>query len=612
MLFVAILVKLLYIQIWQYDDLHEKALTSWNRQVPQQSERGLILDREGKVLVTNQLHPSLHVMPGQLEDKERLIQELSARSKLPETVVRKEVERKSYLNHLRQTSQAITKKDVADLQMLGIEGLYSSLAFKRSYPYNSLLASVLGFTGVDGNGLAGVEYTYDHVLKGLSGSLEIYTDAKGKRAPSNPDEWNPGRRGYHLQLTIDLTIQQLLEAKLHRAMEAYQAKQAIGVVMNPKTGELLAVVSLPSYHPEKYQQASPDVIYKNLPVTMTFEPGSTFKIITLSAALEEKLVDLDNEHFYDPGYAHVAGHRLRCWKRQGHGSQTFLEVVENSCNPGFIELGHRLGEEKLQSYIRNFGFGSSTQSGLAGEQKGILFSREAYGPLEHATTSFGQGISVTPVQQVAAIAAAINGGHLVKPYFVAKTIDPYTNEVVAETFPELKRRVISPETSKTVRETLGEVVAHGSGQHAYRSYLSVGGKTGTAQKAVNGRYMDGEYIVSFIGFAPVQDPEYLVYVAIDAPEGSNQFGGTMAAPIVGELFEDIAEDAPALFDKKKSWNDVIEYTVPQLIGETKESVLPLDYPFQLIWHGDGKKVIDQLPKAGEPSRPPYTIHLYTD
>lgn len=543
LLFVAILVKLLYIQIWQYDDLHEKALTSWNRQVPQQSERGLILDREGKVLVTNQLHPSLHVMPGQLEDKERLIQELSARSNLPETVVRKEVERKSYLNHLRQTSQAITKKDVADLQLLGIEGLYSSLAFKRSYPYKSLLASVLGFTGVDGNGLAGVEYTYDHVIKSLSGSLEIYTDAKGKRAPSNPDEWNPGRRGYHLQLTIDLTIQQLLEAKLQRAMEAYQAKQAIGVVMNLKTGELLAVVSLPSYHPEKYQQASPDVIYKNLPVTMTFEPGSTFKIITLSAALEEKLVDLDHEHFYDPGYAHVAGHRLRCWKRQGHGSQTFLEVVEISCNPGFIELGHRLGEEKLQSYIRNFGFGTSTQSGLAGEQKGILFS---------------------------------------------------------------------PETSKTVRETLGEVVAHGSGQHAYRSYLSVGGKIGTAQKAINGRYLDGEYIVSFIGFAPVQDPEYLVYVAIDAPEGSNQFGGTMAAPIVGELFEDIAEDTPALFDKKKSWNDVIEYPVPQLIGETKESVLPLDYPFQLIWHGDGKKVIDQLPKAGEPSRPPYTIHLYTD
>ena len=272
---------------------------------------------------------------------------------------------------------------------------------------------------------------------------------------------------------------------------------------------------------------------------MTFEPGSTFKILTLAAGLEEKVIDLQKDHFYDPGYVMVAKARLRCWKREGHKDQTFLEVVENSCNPGFVEIGQRLGPEKLSKYIKDFGFGVSTGSGIAGESKGILFSEKAFGPVEQATTAFGQGISVTPIQQVQAVAAAINGGYLYRPYIVKEITDD-KGKTLQSFEPEMQRHVISEETSKQVREALESVVANGSGRNAFTDGLRVGGKTGTAQKVVDGAYKDGDYIVSFIGFAPADDPELLVYIAIDSPKNSVQFGGVIAAPIVGRIMEEIA------------------------------------------------------------------------
>lgn len=603
---------MLYIQLWRYDFLSEQARESWNRQLPQSAERGLILDRNQAVLVTNRLKPSLYVMPGQLTDVEELVDELHRLSQLPKEVISKEVTRKSSLNELKKTAKALTEEQLIGLQTKGFPGLYTTVSFQRAYPYGKMLAPVMGFVGADGQGLAGLEYQYDAVLTGTTGSLELYTDAKGKRVEGFADEWNDGKPGYQLQLTIDRTIQQILDAKLSEAMATHQAKQAIGIVMQPQTGELLALSSLPTYDPAKYQQEDPNVIYKNLPVTMTFEPGSTFKIITLSAALEEGLVDLEDDHFHDPGYRMVAGQRLRCWKREGHGSQTFMEVVENSCNPGFIEMGDRLGPEKLHHYITQFGFGSSTESGLSGEQKGLLFSPQQWGPVEQATTAFGQGIAVTPMQQVSAIAAAINGGYLMQPYLVAKTLDPLTNEVVAENFPTIKRRVISEQTSEQVRLALGEVVAHGSGNKAYRTYTSIGGKTGTAQKVENGVYKDGEYIVSFIGFAPVDAPKYLIYIAIDAPQGPSQFGGTIAAPIVGELFEAIAEDSKMIHIKERTWDEMPELKVPNLIGLSKDEIEEQLHEFKLIWHGDGQKILDQLPAPDEFAKPPYLIHLYTD
>ena len=241
--------------------------------------------------------------------------------------------------------------------------------------------------------------------------------------PHVDDGFKTGRKGASIELTIDLQMQQIVERELLQAMEKFEATQALAIVMNPKTGELLSLASVPTFNPPDYQQVDPSVYNRNLPVWMTFEPGSTFKIITLAAGIEEEVIDLHKENFHDPGFIKVANARLRCWKREGHGQQTFLEVVENSCNPGFVTIGQRLGGETLNKYIRDFGFGQSTESGIAGESKGILFSQDAFGPVEQATTSFGQGISVTPIQQVQAVAAAINGGNLYKPYIVKEIVD---------------------------------------------------------------------------------------------------------------------------------------------------------------------------------------------
>jgi stage V sporulation protein D (sporulation-specific penicillin-binding protein) len=349
---------------------------------------------------------------------------------------------------------------------------------------------------------------------------------------------------------------------------------------------------------------------------MTFEPGSTFKIITLAASIEEQLINLEKERFHDPGYTMVANARLRCWKREGHGSQTFLEVVENSCNPGFVEMGRRLGGDKLDKYIRDFGFGQTTGSGIAGESKGILFSKEGFGPVEQATTAFGQGISVTPIQQVQAVAAAINGGNLYKPYIVKEIVD--SNGKSIQTFgPELKKKVISEETSKEVRHALESVVANGSGRNAYTDGLRVGGKTGTAQKVVDGRYKDGEYIVSFIGFAPADDPELLVYVAIDNPQNSVQFGGVIAAPIVGRIIEEIAPVVGITkrenqLEKEYRWGDAITHRVPDLTGMTRETVRNQLYTYRIEWHGNGEKVKYQLPAIDTLINVDDIIHVYTE
>ena len=293
-----------------------------------------------------------------------------------------------------------------------------------------------------------------------------------------------------------------------------------------------------------------------------------------------------------------------------------MEVVENSCNPGFVEIGRRLGGKKLSKYLRDFGFGQSTESGIAGESKGILFSEEAFGPVEQATTSFGQGISVTPIQQVQAVAAAINGGNLFKPYIVKEIADA-NGEVLLSSEPELQSRIISEETSEEVRKALESVVANGSGRNAFTDGLRVGGKTGTAQKVVDGVYKDGDYIVSFIGFAPADDPELLVYVAIDSPHNSVQFGGVIAAPIAGRIIEEVApligiESREGQLEKEYRWGDELTHRVPDLTGMTKEKIGTQLYTYQIEWHGSGDKVKYQLPAVDTLITVDDVIHVYTE
>jgi len=613
---IAVIIRLFYVQIIQHDKLTELAKQNWDREIPFASERGEIVDRDGEVIVTNKLAPTLYFMPAQNDDIEQAAKQIASVLKVDEKKLYEKMNSKSYLVKLAPEGKNITYEQAVELQRLKIDGLYTGVDYVRHYPYGTLLSRLLGFTGYDTQGLAGIEYQYDKFLTSKDAAIRLFTDAKGNALPHVDDEWREGKQGAMVQLTIDLEVQQVVERELAQAMEKYNAEQALAIVMNPNTGEILSLASYPTYDPSNYEEVSSEIYNRNLPVWMTFEPGSTFKIITLAAALEEGKVDLDKDTFYDKGYTIVEDSRLRCWKREGHGLQTFLQVVENSCNPGFIELGQRVGPDKLMQYIRNFGFGETTGSNIAGEATGILFSKEAFGPVEHATTSFGQGIAVTPIQQVQAVSAAVNGGKLYKPYVVSKIIDSETGKTILENKPELKRTVISEQTSEKIRYALESVVANGSGRNAYRDGMRIGGKTGTAQKVENGRYKSGDYIVSFIGFAPSNNPQVVVYVAIDSPKSSVVFGGTIAAPIVGQIIEDIAPiiglnvNREGQMEKQYRWGDPMTERVPNLVGMKVDEIMKLNYPFNIEMHGEGEVVKSQLPEPDNLLEVDGTIHLY--
>lgn len=612
---VAIFVKLLYVQVIQYEELSTLAKENWDREIPFRSERGEIIDRNGEVIVTNDLAPTLYFMPSQNEEKEQVADALANVLQKDKMKILEKLKQRVSLVKIAPEAKNITYEQAQAIQQMQIPGLYSGIDYIRAYPNGNLLSRFLGFTGVDNQGLAGIEYEYNDILTSSSAAVRLFTDAKGVALEHVDDEWKQGKDGATLQLTIDLELQKIVERELSQAMLQYDADQALAIAMNPNSGEILALASFPTYDPTKFAKVDSSIYNRNLPVFMSFEPGSTFKIITLSAAIEEGVVDMEHDHFYDPGYTMVEGARLRCWQRAGHKDQSFYEVVQNSCNPGFIELGQRIGAQRLNDYIRRFGFGQKTGSNIAGESSGILFSKEAFGPVEHATTSFGQGISVTPIQQMQAVAAAINGGTLYQPYAVAKILDADTNEVLQENKPVAKAQVVSEETSKQVRHALELVVANGSGRQAYRDGLRIAGKTGTAQKVENNRYKDGDYIVSFIGFAPANDPEILVYVAIDHPKSALQFGSVISAPIVGQIIEDAA---PLLgiskqenqLEKQFRWGDEPTTRIPNLIGLSKEEIIEQLYPYKIVWHGEGTKVVQQIPVENSRILENDAVHLY--
>ena len=611
-----LLVKLFYMQIINHELLKGRAEANWDREIPFGGMRGDIVDRNGELIVGSMLAPTLYFMPSQNQDIDSAATSLSAILGTDTATLKEKLSQKEYMVKVAPEGKNITKEQADEIARLQIDGLYTGVDFVRQYPNGELLSRLVGFTGYDGQGLAGIEYAYDEFLQGTGDKIRLYTDAKGIPLPHVDDGFKTGNKGASVELTIDLGMQKILERELVQAMEKFDAAQALGIIMNPKTGEILSLASVPSFDPANFQDVDPSIYNRNLPVWMTFEPGSTFKIVTLAAGLEEQVLDLENDRFYDPGYVKVANARLRCWQRAGHKDQSFLEVVENSCNPGFVEIGQRLGGEKLSKYLRDFGFGVSTDSGIAGEAKGILFSEKSFGPVEQATTAFGQGISVTPIQQVQAVAAAINGGNLYKPYIVKKITDDKGN--LSRTFePELKRRVISEEASAQVREALESVVANGTGRNAFTDGLRVGGKTGTAQKVEDGRYKEGDYIVSFIGFAPADDPEILVYIAIDNPRNSLQFGGVIAAPIAGRIIEEAAplvgiSKRDGQLEKEYRWPDPLTHRVPDLTGMTKETLRIQLHTYRIEWHGSGDKVKYQLPAIDSVITVDDVIHVYTD
>ncbi|SMF40864.1 stage V sporulation protein D [Paenibacillus barengoltzii] len=615
LLFVALALRLAYVQIGKGAELSAKAEDSWRRNIPYSAKRGEISDRNGTVLAYNITTPTVMAIPVQIIDPQQTAKKLAPLLGMTEESVLKTITKRQSIVRLQPGGRKITMEKAQQIRDLALPGIVVAEDNKRYYPFGGLAAHILGFTGGYNQGLTGVESKYDNLLSGMNGSVSYLSDAGGRLMPGSSEKYVEPKDGLNLTLTIDKTIQSIIERELDQAMDRLQADSALTIAMNPKTGEILGMAARPGYEPGAYQEYDTEVYNRNLPIWMTYEPGSTFKIITLAAALEEKKVDLLNERFFDPGYVKVGGATLRCWKKGGHGSQTFLQVVENSCNPGFVALGQRLGKETLFDYIKNFGFGSKTGIDLNGEENGILFKLSQVGPVELATTSFGQGVSVTPIQQITAVSAAINGGKLYKPFVAKAWTNPETGEVVSENKPQMVRQVISEETSKQIRMALESVVANGTGGNAFIDGYRVGGKTGTAQKVVNGRYSQNEHIVSFIGFAPADDPQIVVYTAVDNPQGI-QFGGVVAAPIVRNIMEDALEymkvpPREQQVNKKYKYGETPIVTVPDLIGHTTQEIYEdLNMNFNLARSGAGNVVINQAPKAGARVEKGSTIRIY--
>ncbi|WP_424768286.1 stage V sporulation protein D [Paenibacillus sp. sgz302251] len=613
--FAALGLKLAYVQLWQGEELAEKAEDSWRRNIPYMAKRGEIVDRNGVQLAYNVTSPTVWAIPVQIKDPQTTASRLAPLLNMTEETVLTKLKTKAMIVKLGPGGRKISIEKAGEIRDLGLDGIVVAEDNKRFYPYGNLAAHVLGFTGIDNQGLTGIEAKYDKELSGIGGSVSFLSDAAGRTMPNSSDTYVEPKDGLTMQLTLDKQIQTVMERELDQAMTKLQPDGIIAIAMDPNNGEILGMASRPTYEPDKYREVPSEVYNRNLPIWMTYEPGSTFKIITLAAALEENKVDLKNDRFFDPGAIEVGGARLRCWKKGGHGSQTFLEVVENSCNPGFVTLGYRLGKEKLFDYIKSFGFGTKTGIDIGGEENGILFKLNRVGPVELATTAFGQGVSVTPIQQITAVSAAINGGTLYKPHVAKAWINPETGVTVETKEPEAVRRVISEETSKEVREALESVVAKGTGKNAFIDGYRVGGKTGTAQKVINGRYSPNEHIVSFIGFAPADDPKIVIYVAVDNPQGI-QFGGVVAAPIVHNMMVDalsILEIPPRekQIAREYKYGETPIVTVPNLVGKSISDLYEdMNMNFNLTSAGSGKTVIRQAPAAGTRVDRGSTIRIY--
>ncbi len=611
--FIVIILKVFYIQVFEYDKLNNLANDLWSRNLPIEADRGKIYDGNGVVLADNITTTSLVLIPNQIEDKKEVTEKLSKILNVSYDTMKSHVYKNTSIERVHPFGRRLSYEVAEKIEKLNLKGVYLVRESKRSYPYGSMLSHTLGFVGIDNQGLSGIELQYDKYLTGQYGAIKYFSDAKGNKLKLSQVYETPSN-GVNVTLTINQKIQASVERELDNAVTKYNPETALAIAMNPNTGEILAISSRPNFEASNYKNYDIETLNRNLPIWATYEPGSTFKIITLSAALNEKLVDLDKDTFYDSGKVKVANAKIKCWKAGGHGAQTFLQVVENSCNPGFVELGNRLGKDTLFSYIDKFGFGKKTGVDLNGEASGIIFDLDKVGPVELATTAFGQGVSVTPIQQITAVSAAINGGTLYKPYIVKSLNDPETNSVIKENTSTKVRSVISKETSYEVRRALESVVTNGSGRGAYIEGYRVGGKTGTAQKVENGRYLVGNYILSFIGFLPADDPQIVVYVAINNPKRVVQYGGVVSAPIAKAILTDSIdalgiEKRKNTSEKKYNWNDKKYYTVENVVGKTPKEAQKVLNKYNVEYSGSGNIVVEQSPEAGTRLEESSTVRL---
>ena len=538
--------RLFYLMCFRSDYYYEKAKDLHERERDIKAARGKILDARGKVLASNRTVCTISVIHSQIKEPEKVISLLAQKLEMPKDQIRKRVEKVSSIERIRTN----VEKEVGDaIREEGLSGVKVDEDYKRYYPYGSLASKVLGFTGGDNQGIIGLEVKYEEILKGKQGKILTTADARGVELDALGETREDPVDGSSLVLSLDVNIQEYAQQAALKVMEEKQAERVSILLMNPQNGEIYACVNVPEFDLNdpftlNTQTESGEVtgekkqdllnqMWRNPCLNDTYEPGSTFKIITMSAGLEAGVVSKD-DRFYCPGYKVVEDRRIHCAKRTGHGAQNFVEGAQNSCNPVFIEVGLRLGVERYYKYFRQFGLFDKTGVDLPGEAGTIMHAMKNMGEVELATVSFGQSFQITPIQLATTVSSLINGGKRITPHFGVSVLNPDGTEGEKLTYP-VKEGVVSVNTSKQVREILETVVSQGSGKNAKIEGYSIGGKTATSQTLPRSA---NRYISSFLGFAPAEDPQILGLCIVHDPQGI-YYGGTIAAPVIRSICENI-------------------------------------------------------------------------
>ncbi|MFO7951212.1 MAG: penicillin-binding transpeptidase domain-containing protein [Bacillota bacterium] len=531
---LVLISRLAWIQIVKAEELYEKAWDQWNHNVLVQTARGNIYDRGGHLLAGSVSVETVAAIPQQVEDHEEAAAALAPVLNMEVTRIEELMDMDRSAVYIKRKVEPETAEAVREMNIPGIVFFNEE---KRDYPGQNLASQLLGFVGMD-QGLAGLETYYEDYLSSSQAQLLFPADGHGRQLPHNFKRHAEPGNNYDLHLSIDESIQHIIEKELAVIMEKAAPEQAMALAVDPDTGAVLGAASLPDYDPEAYDQYNPER-WTLAPFTSAFEPGSTFKMVTLAAAVEEGVFEPE-ETYHCSGHVTVSGHQMNCWtyERGGHGEISFYEAVVGSCNPAFIELGNKLGKENLIHYIEGFGFGETTGIDYPGESSGLIFNNEQMGSTELASTAFGQGIAVTPIQQVMAVSAMINGGNLYKPYLVEEIRDR-DGETYFKREPEIRRQVVSGETSEKLVDMMESVILDGTGSNADIEGYRVAGKTGTAEKIDEiGNYTEDEFVYSLAGFAPVEDPEMVLYVAVDGVTKGPRYGSQTSAPTFKRIMED--------------------------------------------------------------------------
>ena len=591
--FFVLIGRLACLQIKEGEIYSAKAAEQWYRDLPLAAGRGIIYDRTGNTIADNMTVYTVYVRPGSVTEPERVAEVLSDelgadKAKLEEKIRLRAVSEIT----VRKNVDAVTGKKLINL---GLDGVYFSADYKRCYAYPEFLAQVVGFTDADNVGQNGLEGYYDKYIKGIAGSELVQSDNGGKEISTKERFYIPPVKGANVYTSLDINIQAYCEQAVCAATEEWKAKGATVAVMRANDGGIVAMAQSPSYSLDDLPRDDVEKLNaysKNKMIVDVYEPGSTFKIFTTAIAIENGVVN-DNSRFFCAGHRMVDGQRIRCWRSRGHGSQNLAEGVKNSCNCVFMDLALRLGTDKLYEGLKSFGFGAKTGVDFFGESSGLMMNSKKVKSVDLARIGFGQAIAVTPVQMLVGVCEAVNGGKKVSPHFVEK-IAYDDGKTIYEFFsPDV--RIIGERTSAEMRTLLENVVKEGSGKKASVTGYRIGGKTGTAQKYENGHIATGKYVSSFVGFAPADDPEYVILMTVDEPSSGAYYGSIVAAPYVGDIFSKIfayEQIAPTDNAEKIEYIDMPELTdksVDYALNELKKLGLYVECA------GDGDTVISTLP-----------------